>query len=181
MLVFYLDLQSSWQSHGRRSLVDCSPWGPKELGMTEWLRVPLSFFCLLRKRPGCCHDAGEEEHVLDVSSRCMPPLDTNGAARPSGLFSSSLVQLWSDRMYRQWKEGLGRLLTSLTPVILSGGLWGPPLCHPELLSVTSSAPFLMLTLCCSHRPSLAGFTLTSHQGQRSHPAYWVPGLATAGM
>ena len=168
MLFLYSDLQSSWQSHGQRSLVDCSPGGSKELGMTEWLRAPLSFFfCLPRKRPGCCHNAGEEEHVLVVSSRCMPPLGTNGAARPWGLFSSPLVQPWSNPMYRQWKEGSGRLLTSLTTVILSGGCWGPPLCHPELLSVTSFAPFLMLTLRCSHRPSLAGFTLTSHQRQRS--------------
>ena len=27
------------KSHGQRSLVGCSPWGRKELGMTEWLTL----------------------------------------------------------------------------------------------------------------------------------------------
>ena len=26
-----------WESHGQRSLAGCSPWGHKELDMTEWL------------------------------------------------------------------------------------------------------------------------------------------------
>lgn len=115
------------------------------------------FFCLPRKRLSCCRDAGEEAHVLGVSPRYMPPLGTNAAARPSGLFSS-LVQPRSDRMYRQWKEGLGRLLTPLTPAIYSGGRRGSPSCHPELLSATSSAPLLMLTLLLS--PPVLGWLYT---------------------
>ena len=43
--------RSKWQTqpvslpgefHGQRSLVDCSPWGHKELDMTEWLILLLS-------------------------------------------------------------------------------------------------------------------------------------------
>jgi len=33
------------KSHGRRSLVGCSPWGPKESDMTEWLDFHFSLSC----------------------------------------------------------------------------------------------------------------------------------------
>ena len=33
------------KSHGRRSLVGCSPWGCKESDTTEWLRFHFSFSC----------------------------------------------------------------------------------------------------------------------------------------
>ena len=34
------------KSHGRRSLVGCSPWGREELAMTERLHLPFSFSCI---------------------------------------------------------------------------------------------------------------------------------------
>ena len=34
------------KSHGRRSLVSCSPWGCKELDTTEWLHFHFSFSCI---------------------------------------------------------------------------------------------------------------------------------------
>ena len=34
------------KSHGRRSLVGCSPWGHKELAMTERLHFPFSLSCI---------------------------------------------------------------------------------------------------------------------------------------
>ena len=34
------------KSHGRRSLVGCSPWGREELDMTEWLHFHFSLFCI---------------------------------------------------------------------------------------------------------------------------------------
>ena len=33
------------ESHGRRSLVGCSPWGREELDTTEWLHFPFSLSC----------------------------------------------------------------------------------------------------------------------------------------
>ena len=35
-------------SHGQRSLADCSPWGRKESGMTEWLTLPVGWLTALR-------------------------------------------------------------------------------------------------------------------------------------
>ena len=34
------------KSHGRRSLVGCSPWGCKESDMTEWLHFHFSLSCI---------------------------------------------------------------------------------------------------------------------------------------
>ena len=34
------------KSHGRRSLVDCSPWGCKESDTTEWLHFHFSLSCI---------------------------------------------------------------------------------------------------------------------------------------
>ena len=34
------------KSHGRRSLVDCSPWGREESDMTEWLPFHFSLSCI---------------------------------------------------------------------------------------------------------------------------------------
>ena len=34
------------KSHGRRSLVGCSPWGHKESDMTEWLHFHFSLLCI---------------------------------------------------------------------------------------------------------------------------------------
>ena len=34
------------KSHGRRSLVGCSPWGHKESDMTEWLHFHFSLSCI---------------------------------------------------------------------------------------------------------------------------------------
>ena len=34
------------KSHGRRSLVGCSPWGCEELDMTEWLHFYFSLSCI---------------------------------------------------------------------------------------------------------------------------------------
>ena len=34
------------KSHGQRSLVGCSPWGPEELDMTEWLLFHFSLSCI---------------------------------------------------------------------------------------------------------------------------------------
>ena len=34
------------KSHGRRSLVGCSPWSREELGMTEWLHFHFSLSCI---------------------------------------------------------------------------------------------------------------------------------------
>ena len=34
------------KSHGRRSLVGCSPWGCKESDMTEWLHFHFSLSCM---------------------------------------------------------------------------------------------------------------------------------------
>ena len=34
------------KSHGRRSLVGCSPWGREELDMTEWLHFYFSLSCI---------------------------------------------------------------------------------------------------------------------------------------
>ena len=39
------------KSHGRRSLVGCSPWGREELDTTEWLHFPFLFFSQLFVRP----------------------------------------------------------------------------------------------------------------------------------
>ena len=41
-------LQYSWprKSHGRRSLVGCSPWGCYKLGTTEWLHFHFSLSCI---------------------------------------------------------------------------------------------------------------------------------------
>ena len=39
------------KSHGQRSLVDCSPWGHKALGTTEWLT--LSTLCKLKRHLFC--------------------------------------------------------------------------------------------------------------------------------
>ena len=36
----------AWKSHGRRSLVGCSPWGRKELDMTERLHFHFSLSCI---------------------------------------------------------------------------------------------------------------------------------------
>ena len=36
----------AWKSHGRRSLVGCSPWGLKESDMTEWLHFHFSLSCI---------------------------------------------------------------------------------------------------------------------------------------
>ena len=36
----------SGKSHGWRSLVGCSPWGPEELDMTEWLHFHFSLSCI---------------------------------------------------------------------------------------------------------------------------------------
>ena len=33
----------TWKIHGQRSLVGCSPWGPKESGMTEWLTFQANY------------------------------------------------------------------------------------------------------------------------------------------
>ena len=35
----------AWKSHGRRSLVGCSPWGREELDTTEWLHHHFSLSC----------------------------------------------------------------------------------------------------------------------------------------
>ena len=55
----YKVLTSSWRrqwqptpvllpgkSHGRRSLVGCSPWGHEELDMTKWLHFHFSLSCI---------------------------------------------------------------------------------------------------------------------------------------
>ena len=34
-----------WKSHGRRSLVGCSPWGREESGTTEWFQFHVSLWC----------------------------------------------------------------------------------------------------------------------------------------
>ena len=34
------------KSHGRRSLVGCSPWGHEELDMTDWLHFHFSLSCI---------------------------------------------------------------------------------------------------------------------------------------
>ena len=34
------------RSHGRRSLVDCSPWSREESDTTEWLHFPFSLSCI---------------------------------------------------------------------------------------------------------------------------------------
>ena len=36
----------AWKIHGRRSLVGCSPWGRKELDMTERLYFHFSLSCI---------------------------------------------------------------------------------------------------------------------------------------
>ena len=36
----------AWKSHGRRSLVGCSPWGRKESDTTEWLHFHFSLSCI---------------------------------------------------------------------------------------------------------------------------------------
>ena len=36
----------AWKSHGRRSLVGCSPWGRTELDRTEWLHFHFSLSCI---------------------------------------------------------------------------------------------------------------------------------------
>ena len=35
-------------SHGQRSLADCSPWGRKESGVTEWPTLPVGWLTALR-------------------------------------------------------------------------------------------------------------------------------------
>ena len=36
----------AWKSHGRRSLVGCSPWGRKESDTTAWLHFHFSLSCI---------------------------------------------------------------------------------------------------------------------------------------
>ena len=55
LLFTFMHWRRKWQptpvllpgkSHGRRSLVGCSPWGRKELDMTEWLHFHFSLSCI---------------------------------------------------------------------------------------------------------------------------------------
>ena len=71
------------KSHGRRSMVDYSPWGSEELDMTKWLRFhfslsctgegnsnPLQYSCLENPRDGslvgCCLWGCIESDTTDV-------------------------------------------------------------------------------------------------------------------
>ena len=82
------------KSHGRRSLVGCSPWGREESDRTEWLHFhfsllcigegngnPLQFFCLENPRDGGAWWAA----VHGV---------TQSRTRLRWLSSSSIVQQW---------------------------------------------------------------------------------------
>ena len=46
LIYFYCLVLLPGKSHGRRSLVGCSPWGRYESGMTERLQFPFSLSCI---------------------------------------------------------------------------------------------------------------------------------------
>ena len=77
------------KSHGRRSLVGCSPWGRKESDMTERLHFPFHFHAL-------------EKEMATHSSvlACRIP----GMGEPGGLLSMGLRRVrhdWSDWQQQQ--------------------------------------------------------------------------------
>ena len=55
------------ESHGQRILVGCSPWGHKELDMTEHART---IKCLLSSRYLVCLDINPDIHVSTILLLC---------------------------------------------------------------------------------------------------------------
>ena len=100
------------KSHGRRSLVGCSPWGRWELDTTQWLHFhfslscigegngnPLQCSCLENPRDGGAWWAAVSG--VTQSQTRLKRLSSNSSSRASVQFACTLVrvhlQVWSDQ------------------------------------------------------------------------------------
>ena len=152
------------KSHGRRSLVGCSPWGCEESDTTEWLHFHFSLWCI-----------GEGNGNLLQCSCLENPRDggawwaavysvTQSQTRLKRLSSSSssnmtkkstsvfiLNQAWTWRTstccpYPSLSHcSLLFLLPSYSPLLLTyGGLLCPPICSALFASFLPSCIFYSL-------------------------------------
>ena len=126
------------KSHGRRSLVDCSPWGHEESDMTEWLHFhfsllfvegngnPLQCSCLENPRDGVAQSRTWLKWLSSSSSSKVPWWEK---VKVTQFVSDSL---WPHGLYSPWNSlgqntGVGRF--SLLQGIFSTQELNPGLPH----------------------------------------------------
>ena len=93
------------KSHGRRSLVGCSPWGSEESDMTEWLHFhfsllcigerngnPLQCSCLENPRDRVAQSRTQMKWLSSSSSRWILYCLSHGKPKNTGADSLSLLQ-----------------------------------------------------------------------------------------
>ena len=91
------------KSHGRRSLVGCSPWGREESDMTEWLHFQFSLSCI------------GEGNGNPLQCSC---LENPRAAEPGGLPSMGLHRVGHD-----WSD-LVVVVNNMQWCLFCGIIWG---------------------------------------------------------
>ena len=124
----------AWKIHGRRSLVDCSPWGCKESDMTERLHFHLSLSCIGEGNPlqySCL------ENPRDGEAWCAAVYGVTQSRtrlkRLSSTSSSRLVIAFLPRskcLLVSWLQSQSALILE-APEIKSGtvSIVSPSICH----------------------------------------------------
>ena len=86
------------ESHGRRSLLGCSPWGREESDMTEWLHFHFSLSCI------------GEGNGNPLQCSCLEnPLD--GGAWWAAVYGVAQSRTWLKRLSSCSSSSMGKLLS----------------------------------------------------------------------
>ena len=106
------------KSHGRRSLVGCSPWGRKESDITEWLHFHFSLSCI---------GEGNATHSSVIAWR-IP-----GTGEPGGLPFMGLYRVGHDRSDLAAADG-GKVETVADFIFLNSKITADSDCRYEIKS-----------------------------------------------
>ena len=106
------------KSHGRRSLVGCSPWGRKESDTTEWLHFHFSLSCI---------GEGNATHSSVIAWR-IP-----GTGEPGGLPFMGLYRVGHDRSDLAAADG-GKVETVADFIFLNSKITADSDCRYEIKS-----------------------------------------------
>ena len=111
------------KSHGQRSLVGCSPWGPEESDLTEWLPFYFSLSCI-----------GEGNGNPRQCSCLENPRD-------GGAWWAAVYGVTQSRTQLKWLSSSSRPVLLGSPAILPHSLFSSSVLHVNLFQPT---------LYCSH-------------------------------
>ena len=83
------------ESHGRRSLVGCRPWGRKELDMTEWLHFQFSLSCI-GEGNGTPLQCSCLENPRDGGAGGLPSMGSHRVGHDWSDLAVAAAELWKD-------------------------------------------------------------------------------------